>query len=345
MFKQEIFNNNQIIINIRFMTAELPLTPFDKLVPFFRRRPNIFYLSLSFFSIITSYLISFDSIENLKILLPLSIGIGIIPYFVKRGAVSLYSWKEESAEFLNIDVVEIDKFYKHIFEKFSNLLIALPASLVFMMIAIIIYFLSNAFSEFSTFKYIISWIIFLLSTFICGIGIISILHLVHFFRDLGKYPVRVTNTQFGVMMSGKKLFNCYIMGCTVWFIYSISSLGTILYSLFPLYFLSIPSLIFLIGSFLFAQYPLHKRMLEYKRNRSKGIIKLIDSLYPDSDSGVTKEKLELIESLSDLSDDISKLPEWPFNLKTIIGVLTGALGAISPALISFGLDNLNNISF
>jgi hypothetical protein len=208
------------------------------------------------------------------------------------------------------------------------------------LVAFVTYSNSDAFSSLPSLRKMISWIVFICSTFVCGIGLVSIMHLALFFRDIGKFPVEVTNTKFGIMSSGNKLLGCYLLGCIAWFVYSFSGLGTIIYSKNPFYYLSIPSFTFLIGTFLFAQYPLHNRMIEYKKKRIQHILKLIESVFPKGIIEVKKDQLELLERLSNLSREASKLPEWPFDLKTLLGVFSGALGAISPSLITFGFKYL-----
>jgi hypothetical protein len=311
------------------MNNSSPATPFDRLTQKLGNRSSWLFSIVSIVSVVSTLFVSLNYGNNLIILLPLSATIGLVPLFVKKGATILYNWKEETAEFLK---------YSRRFQSFADVRFSILAGCVFMIIASVIYVKANSFDELSLFGKTASWLVFGGSTFIGGIGILSIVHLCLLFRDIGKCPVEVTDTTFGIMSSGNKLLSCYSLGCIGWFLYSFSGFGTILYSKNPLYYLSLPSFVFLVGSFIFAQYPLHNRMVEFKKKRIQHIQKLIEGVYPKEAEKVNKEQLELLERLSGLSKEASKLPVWPFNFGTFLGVISGALGAIFPSLLSIGLE-------
>lgn len=324
------------------MENSFPLTPFDHLIHQRGNRTSFVYLFLSTTSIIVSWLIALNYSQSLTILLPLSITLGIVPFFVKKGATILYSWKEELSDFLKVDRVDIEKTCNQRFSKFAKVHLSIVVGSVFAITASFIYFQAGAFRELTLVGQIVGWLIFFVSTFICGMGLVSIVHLSLFFRDIGKFPVEVTNTAFGIMSAGNKLLSCYLFGCFAWCIYSFSGLGTIFSSNNPFYYLSIPSFIFLVGSFIFAQYPLHTRMSEYKKKRIQHIQKLMESVYPKEMEGVTKEQLELLSRLSDLTKEASQLPTWPSNYQTFMGAISSAFGAILPSLLSLGIDHYIN---
>jgi hypothetical protein len=320
------------------MNNLFPKTPFDNLIHQSGNKTSWYFITLSIISITISLFISSGYTRYLIILVPLSIAIGIVPLFVKVGVTILYEWEGEIGEFLNKSQTEIETICNLRFEKFSKVHIPVIAGFVFTVFASIIYYQADSFGELPLAEKILSWSIFSASTFICGMGLISIIHLTLFFRDIGKFPVEVTGTAYGIMSSGNKLLSCFFLGCLAWCAYSFSGFGVVFYSINPFYYLSLPSFVFLVGSFFFAQYPLHIRMTEYKKKRIRRIQKLIESAFPKENEEVKKEQLELLSRLSDLSKEASKLPVWPCNFKTSIGVFSSALGAVSP-LLSIGIKH------
>jgi hypothetical protein len=195
------------------MNNSSPATPFDRLTQRLGDRSSWLFSIVSIMSIVSTLLVSLNYGNNLIILLPLSATIGLVPLFVKKGATILYNWKEETAEFLKVSQDEIDAIYSRRFQSFADVRFSIIAGCVFMIIATVIYVKANSFDELSLFGKTASWLVFGGSTFIGGIGILSIVHLCLLFRDIGKCPVEVTDTTFGIMSSGNKLLSCYSLGC------------------------------------------------------------------------------------------------------------------------------------
>lgn len=312
------------------------ITPFERIFPISKINNLYIWIFLSTVSIFYS-IISFQySKIPLLILLPLGIGIAIIPIFVKIGATIIWNWKDSASHFILDPNNELDLYYKNKFDNFSRIK---KSYLIFLILAIfsivLIYYSAGAFNELTLFEKSICWSIFSIAVFICGIGALSIYHLFSFFWGIGKFKVIIESHQFGVMSSGQKLFSCYLMGCIVWFLYSITGLEILEISALAMYTLSLPSFVILILSFVGAQIPLHRRMLEFKKERLENLQSIIKIHFPQNQQTVSKEQLELLKQLNELSSDAQNLPNWPFNLKTFIGVVGGALGAISPTILSF----------
>ncbi len=84
------------------------------------------------------------------------------------------------------------------------------------------------------------------------------------------------------------------------------------------YFLGIA---FVIGFFILPQWGFHKKLREKKLEALKMISKEMQKLYEQTIDETESNKLQKLKEKHELADLISKLPEWPFDLKAFLSVI------------------------
>ncbi len=178
------------------------------------------------------------------------------------------------------------------------------------------------------------------SAFPAGLGLYSIFSGLQMLRRLGRFKVRVTNHKFGVLSTGQMLVNILIAVSLAWSGYvSASVFGiadfskTFIHLKWPVLLLVVPTFCFFIWAFVLSQFPLHRRMVDFKRaelSRVEQALRGFDSVDYDMLTMECREKIEFYERKK---MEILNLPEWPFKFSALLGMGTSTLVMLWPALI------------
>lgn len=151
----------------------------------------------------------------------------------------------------------------------------------------------------------------------------------------------VHSHRFGILSTGTALFRVWVLIGCVWAIYVASAVvgfsGTEmreLWTLPPMWLLAYPTFPFIVGSFLVSQFPLHRRMVEYKRDGLRRLDDMLDEMQPHSAQDVSGEVCERITFLERQKEQYRALPEWPFSGRALFGTGASSMVATAPLLVA-----------
>ena len=205
------------------------------------------------------------------------------------------------------------------------------------------FYLGGYFSELNSREVTFFCILTCLSAFLAGLG----LHAVYgggrvIWRfGKGKYKILVRGHKFGVLSTGRMLGECLFVISLVCMVYYTSAvLGEKHpYTDFriwnaPLLMLIVPTAGFLFASFIVCQIPLHRRMIEFKRDELAKVELILDDLKIRADSKVTSELRDNIKFYDDRRLEILALPEWPFGFKSMLGAVGSSVTVVLPSVLS-----------
>jgi hypothetical protein len=77
--------------------------------------------------------------------------------------------------------------------------------------------------------------------------------------------------------------------------------------------------------FIFPQYQLHRVMVLSKAEKIRTFSQHIESALDNAIKDPTAEQIEYIKDLLELKDMLQKIPEWPFDTKSLVGVISTTL--------------------
>jgi len=175
-----------------------------------------------------------------------------------------------------------------------------------------------------------------LAGFVAGVGITALAFLGRFIWRLGRYyRVRVSPHHFGVLSVGKMLMKSYALASIVWCIFSASAIRSLPRGWVPLLLLAAPSFMFFLVSFLVCQFPLHERMVEYKRSKLLDLDNRLEEVSARTEISADSERQ--IDFLVAEMKRVNQWPEWPFSIGNFSGVFAASLAAIAPQLIKIAL--------
>jgi hypothetical protein len=169
-----------------------------------------------------------------------------------------------------------------------------------------------------------------LGAFFGAVGLAHVAHFARIVHGLGRFPIRVDGDRLGVLSSGRVLAAVYGMACGVLFVFSLSASSGMPRRWIPLAACALPAWLFIVSSFVAAQVPLHRRMLEYKEGavgRLRALRDAIEEAALQPGAAVDRERLVFLE---DRIARIEALPDWPFSGAVLARVMGFAAGAIAP---------------
>lgn len=206
------------------------------------------------------------------------------------------------------------------------------------------------------------------AAFSAGMALLTVAQSARFLHRMGnRFDLHLAAHPFGVLSLGQTLFKCYavVVGTALLYeatavlafgdaIFGQSKLSSFNSAEFsnlllspPLLFLGLPCAVFLFGSFLYAQWPLHRKLVAAKKARVREIEARIREigLPGDKDDG-TVANLEYLHS--ELERTLA-VPNWPCHPKHIWGgsALSISSLAITPAMqaiASFVVDTGNPVT-
>lgn len=183
------------------------------------------------------------------------------------------------------------------------------------------------------------------SSFLAGMGLYAIVQACRAVWLLGDYDIIVDSHRFGVLRVGSVLSKCFLVISITWSGYVASSVFG--QSTFPSFELGhnvpvvvwvIATLLFIVCSFLLCQLPLHQRMVQYKQDRLLDLSRMLRNVYPKVEQELTEEARANVAFLEDQREKVRLLPEWPFNVRSLVNVLGSAVAILLPALVDIGLS-------
>jgi len=191
----------------------------------------------------------------------------------------------------------------------------------------------------------VKWfIVFILFTshFWAGAGLCMMFSLGKTFYRLGNLPectIRVENHEFGILGVGSALFKCWVIFVIVWVFFQYP-LFLILLSdsaklSLPIMLLTIPTAIIIFSSLIICQFPLHRRMVQYKQNEINKLQALLEKLTPRNVEDISEELIKSNMFLEEKYKNTLSLPIWPSARFVASGgiVLTSQLPMLLPHLI------------
>ena len=277
-----------------------------------------------------------QNIRFLTTFLPVALGSFLIPGFTKTACNILTSYELNIVRFVvDVDPTEIREWYKYRFEEYVTSKLNYGAACIFSIIATLAMGFGGVFTNFDGFLLIISTTIMVYATLVCGLGLMSIFYLARMVWMIGKsFSVRVGLHDTNILMTGSMLLRIYVMAAVIWLIYSFSGVLYLTVNFIPLSILSAPAVMFIIGSFVIAQVPLHHRMRDYKHHRLAYLQDQLDSLLTQSIGSLDEQTVIKLELYLQLLSRTAKLPTWPFGYASFSGIVLTAFGAVSPLIIN-----------
>jgi len=183
------------------------------------------------------------------------------------------------------------------------------------------------------------------SAFVAGLGLVTIFYGCRTIWRLGAFGVRVRSNKFEITSTGAMLSQCYLAIAFSWALYSVSAIAWVDRShlaeaQLPLMLLSAPTFVAFSASFIACQFPLHLRMLEFKKRELRTIEDLLDQLKPTRVEDLDSARKERLDYFQMKRNEAAALPEWPFNSKALWGALVSSVTAVFPALVTTSLSTV-----
>lgn len=170
----------------------------------------------------------------------------------------------------------------------------------------------------------------------CAIGLAALVQLARVTRVVARSGnLRVTSHKFGVLSAGTILTNAFIEAAAVWCCFTASAAFCPRSWLIPVMALAFPTAVGLIVLYFFAQWPLHRAMVQFKAvnvRRLEEELKRFDSSAPYSDE--TRKQAAFIEQRIAA---ILALPEWPCPWPSVLSVSGSTAVSVVAPLLTKGL--------
>ena len=275
--------------------------------------------------------------ENKRIYyIALCFGLGLSTITIPAAFKTLYylfsEWSEKINDFIICETEDAEVWIKEKFDSFCQskkiflfgALFGLGATLV-----IFFYEIKN-FGSIQLMLFAV-FVVFV-SEFIGGTGLYVLFNLSLSVRGLGKLPgckVKVEKNNLGVLNTGSFLFKCWLIGIFCWIPYSIPVLRRLIVTgqpaseIFlypPVLILTLPGFIFILGLFIFCQFPLHRLMIRDKQQEIKELQQIVLDLKPKQANDVSREIIDKTNFIENRLEQIQSSPEWPFTPKVLFGV-------------------------
>ena len=277
----------------------------------------------------------------------LSLCVAIVPLGMRGIYLIFLSWIPWVPTFLRQDEATNEEWYRWFQQEFDNFTSSrVPGffGLLFAIIAIIAFWLGRTYSGLPPVMFLFAIAATAGAGFVCGVGLTAIYYLARFIWRTGRqYAVRVSGPGYGVLSTGRMLFRCYGLTAIIWCFPTASATWSPSYRI-PLLALAAPAVMFFVGSFVICQFPLHRRMVECKREALIELEAALELLAPKQPVDMTEERRQKLEFCVAELARVGRWPEWPFSLGNLTGVFGASMGTILPQLIQalVALKRLHN---
>lgn len=176
--------------------------------------------------------------------------------------------------------------------------------------------------------------IFMIPTgYVAGLCIAVLCHFCRFIAALGRFGIINEDYITGVRSTGRVLVMIYTLATLPWLCYTASALP-LPESTLPMLLLAFPAVVFYASSFAGCQVPLHRRMVEYKKERITEYAAQLRELEPSSPDELTEERSRIIDYYQEKLNQACYLPEWPFNYKQMTTICLSACAAFGIPLLT-----------
>jgi len=333
--------------------SDTTLTVFHRLAPVSPDWAILFWFLVAIISMAVAYVISVDIDSDQYPFRALCIyqaaGLVAVPLAIDTGLRILRNWAIRLDSFaVQEDSFVSDWFLKEL-EFVKGDLTMLLAGISLGTLGVAAFYYGDYFSSYSGIPLIFVCLIIFVSASFAGTGLYMMFCVSRTFWRLGKLT-RITftvhNHRFGIMSVGAVLVKCWmIIGC-IWAIYVASAFVgfqgedfEIVFSKPPMWLIAYPTFPLILGSFIVCQYPLHQKMIEYKRTEILRLEKMRDQIKPQNISEIDNELRSNIDFLDKQKEQYRSLPEWPFSLVSLLGTGASSVTALFPALIMDGVPD------
>ena len=272
-----------------------------------------------------------------------------VPLVFRLAYLRFKSWGDSVSSF----VVLTDKFGRDELASFLSAELSqfrgsqktFVLSAVFGVMAFLVFWFAPFPVGFDSFPSIFAGVLVACSAFVAGLGLVTIFYGCRTIWRVGAFGVRVKSNKFGITSTGAMLSQCYLAIAASWAVYSFSAVAGVerthlLEAQLPLMLLSAPTFVAFSASFITCQFPLHLRMLEFKKRELQLVEDLLDKLRPTSVEDLDSARKEKISFFEARRNELAALPEWPFDYKAFWGALGSSVTAIFPALITTTLTTV-----
>lgn len=290
--------------------------------------------------ICASFYVLTGSVQFLTTFLPLALGIGLVPAAIRIGLAIVRDWEENAVRFVRADSGLFREWYRSRFIAYLNAWDVPAWGFAYFGAAAVAFRGGGAFDGLSGMGLILAYGILALSAFCCGVGVATVIRFANLIWGLGRYQVWVTKSPFGVLSTGPMLVRCYFLAGVIWCVYTSSAGWNLAAGWIPVIALSVPAITIILGSFVIAQIPLHRRMVECKRARMFELEEILQKFVPRIADDLTEERLKRLAFLRAELEAASSLPEWPFGWRSLSAVFATSIASVSPTLITFLLGRI-----
>ena len=256
--------------------------------------------------------------------------VGLIPLtlvYVKR---LLGGWLECVVHFVDLETPEtLGGFATQIQRLFvarSNIAIAVVVGGVILLFE----YYDGAFVQVSTWN----WLVVLLSSFVmttfAGFGLVVITKGAVLVSRVGRLPLHVSSSPYGVLSTGTMLVKAFVVATGV---YMVALLTMVFRTRHPDWLILSWALAvagFYVLMFLLPQWSIHYRMVAFKRQALLAVEMQLQRYLKVFDAGPDKATSDIVDALRKRRDEVVALPEWPFNWKNFSSVLGLAASSTLP---------------
>lgn len=184
--------------------------------------------------------------------------------------------------------------------------------------------------------------------FQAGAGLTAFFGFARAIRRMGDHAncrVRLSRNRFGILSTGTLMFKCLCIALIIWMLYQIPIIVDLVDAWGPsalpmlkspvVYGLTVPTLLLILGFYLWCQLPLHQQMVEAKRTSIAQLQTILDDLVPRTPESASEDAIKKIQFFEDRLLREQALPEWPSTLSTAVSTLAASLiSATIPTYLS-----------
>lgn len=264
---------------------------------------------------------------------PLAVGTCLIPLVARYAKGQLEDWASRLGRFVDADPGEVRAVFDATLAHAYRRPPCEVAGTLVVAIALPAFILGGFFQGLAPGERFVLGMQIAIAAFASGVGLYSMAVLSRIVARVGAFPVKVESHPYGVLSTGSMLVRCYLVAGAIWFVISLSASWDLGRGWITLATIAVPALFGIVGSFVAAQLPLHRRMLEFKRERVEALTRELHALLPGSAELLSEDRQRSIRFLEERIDATVRLPAWPFGLRGVLGVLGSLVMSVLPAIV------------
>ena len=267
-----------------------------------------------------------------KLGLFLSLGVIAVPQGIRLGHQILVEWLLDLKHCLiqKQDVPQYELWCKSELSVSRGTFPMLILATLFALFAASIYYISGLSTRDAAWIVVTVSVLVAIAGFFAAFGLVNLACLARIVWRAGALRLRVSTDRFGVVSCGEMLLKAYFIGSVIWCFFTASITEKLSTAWLPIMLIGVPAFLFIVSSFVVCQLPLHQQMLKFKRSEILELSAAIDDLYQGESKSISLDNLRRIEHYTKRLDEANALPEWPFNWRTILGVVSSGFMAILP---------------